>query len=88
MFKLDLETAEEPEINLHPLDHRKSKKILEKHLLLLYWLYQSLGLCGSQRTVENKRWEHQTTGPASWEIWMQVKKKQLELDIEQQTGSK
>ena len=35
-----------------------------------------------------KRWEHQTTWPASWEICMQVKKPQLELDMEQQTGSK
>ena len=35
-----------------------------------------------------KRWEYQTTCPASWEICMQVKKKQLELDMEQQTGSK
>ena len=35
-----------------------------------------------------KRWEHQTTWPASWEICMQVKKQQLELDMEQQTGSK
>ena len=32
--------------------------------------------------------EYQTTGPALWEICMQVKKQQLELDIEQQTGSK
>ena len=31
---------------------------------------------------------HQTTWPASWEICMQVKKQQLELDMEQQTGSK
>ena len=30
----------------------------------------------------------QTTRPASWEICMQVKKQQLELDREQQTGSK
>ena len=30
----------------------------------------------------------QTTWPASWEIGMQVKKQQLELDMEQQTGSK
>ena len=29
-----------------------------------------------------------TTSPASWEICMQVKKQQLELDMEQQTGSK
>ena len=35
-----------------------------------------------------KRWEYQTTWPASWEICMQVKKQQLELDLEQQTGSK
>ena len=35
-----------------------------------------------------KRWESQTTWPASWEICMQVKKQQLELDMEQQTGSK
>ena len=35
-----------------------------------------------------KRWEYQTTLPASWEICTQVKKQQLELDMEQQTGSK
>ena len=35
-----------------------------------------------------KRWEYQTTWPASWEICMQFKKQQLELDMEQQTGSK
>ena len=41
----------------------------------------------------NKLWkilqeEYQTTWPASWEICMRVKKQQLELDMEQQTGSK
>jgi len=42
----------------------------------------------------NKLWkilqerEHQTTWPASWETYMQVRKQQLELDMEQQTGSK
>ena len=35
-----------------------------------------------------KKWEYQTTWPASWEICMQVKKQLLELDMEQQTGSK
>ena len=35
-----------------------------------------------------KRWEYQTTWPASWKICMQVRKQQLELDMEQQTGSK
>ena len=41
----------------------------------------------------NKLWkilkeEYQTTCPSSWEIYMQVRKQQLELDMEQQTGSK
>ena len=35
-----------------------------------------------------KRWEYQTTWPASWETCVQVRKQQLELDMEQQTGSK
>ena len=35
-----------------------------------------------------KRWEYQTTWSASWEICMQVKMQQLELGMEQQTGSK
>ena len=35
-----------------------------------------------------KRWEYQTTWPASWETYMQVRKQQFKLDMEQQTGSK
>ena len=35
-----------------------------------------------------KRWEYQTTWPASWKICMQIKKQQLEPDMEQQNGSK
>jgi len=35
----------------------------------------------------NKRWEYQTTWPASWEICMQVRKQQLELGMEEQTVS-
>ena len=35
-----------------------------------------------------KRWEYQTTWPTYWEICMQIRKQQLELDMEQQTGSK
>ena len=34
------------------------------------------------------RWESQTTWPASWEICTLVRKQQLELDMEQQTGYK
>ena len=35
-----------------------------------------------------KKWKYQTTLPASWETSMQVKKQQLEPDLEKQTGSK
>ena len=35
-----------------------------------------------------KRWEYQTTWPASWETYMLARKQQLELDMEQQTGFK
>ena len=34
------------------------------------------------------RWEYQTSWPASWEICMQIRKQQLELNMDQQTGSK
>ena len=67
----------------------KKQNVPEKYLLLLYWLCQSLWLGGSQSCGDFfKKWEYQTTWLASWEICMQVKKQQLELDMEQQTGSK
>ena len=67
----------------------KAREFPEKHLFLPYWLGQSLWLCGSQQTGKFwKRREYQTDWPASWEICMQVRKQQLELDMEQQTGSK
>ena len=40
------------------------------------------------KILQENSWEYQTMLPASWEIYMQVKKQQLELDMEQQTGSK
>ena len=70
--------AEEPEIKL-PTSVGSSKKQEnpEKHVFLLHWLCQSLWLCGSQQMGKFfKRWEFQTTLPASWEICMQVKKQQ------------
>ena len=90
MFKLDLEKAEEPEIKLPTsAGSSKKKRVPEKHLLLLYWLCQSLWLCESQQTGKFlKSWEYQSTWSASWVICMQVKKQQLELHMEQQTGSK
>ena len=48
MFKLDIEKERNQRSNCqHPLDHRKSKRIPEIHLLLLYWLHQSLWLCAA-----------------------------------------
>ena len=67
----------------------KNKRVPEKHLFILYWLCQSHWLCGPQQIGKFfKRWEYQTSLPASWEICMQVKKQQLEPNMEQQTGSK
>ena len=56
----------------------RKTRVPEKHLILLYWLCQSLWLCGSQQNCGKflKTWEYQTTWPASWEICMQVKKQQ------------
>ena len=54
MLELDLERSKNQRSNCQrPLDHRKFNKVPEKYLLLLYWLCQSLWLCGSQQTVEN-----------------------------------
>ena len=64
MFKLDLEKAEEPEIKLRiSVGSSKNKRIAEKHLLLLYWLCQSLWLCGSWQTVENSERDGNNTPP-------------------------
>ena len=49
---------------------------------------QSHWLCESQQSGKFlKRWKYQTPLPVSWETYMQVKKQQIELDTEQQTGS-
>ena len=88
MYKLDLEKAEEPETNCqHLLDHRKSKRIPEKHLLLLYWLCQSIWLWITTVKIL-KDMGIPDHWPASWEICMQVRKQKLELHVKQQIGSK
>ena len=67
----------------------KSKRVPEKHLFLLYCLCQAFDCVD-----HNKLWkilkelEYRTTWPASSETYMLVRKQQLELDMEQQTGSK
>ena len=91
MFKLVLEKAEEPEIKL-PTSTGSSKKqessrktytsaLLTMPKPLTVWITINYGKFW-------KRWKYQTTWPASWETYMQVRKQQLELDMEQQTGSK
>ena len=56
--------------------------------------HEVMGLDAMICVDHNKLWnilkemEYQTTWPASWETYMQVRKQQLELDMEQQTGSK
>ena len=91
MFKLDLEKAEEPEIKLSTstgsLKKQKSSRntytsaLLTMPKPLSVWITTNYG-------KYLKRWEYQTTWPASWEICMHVRKQQLELDMEQQTSSK
>ena len=90
MFKLGLETQKNQSLNCkYPLDYWKSKWVPEKHLSALLIMPKPLTVW----TITNsgkfwKRWEYQTTWPGSWEICMQVRKQQLELDMEKQTGSK
>ena len=90
MFKLDLEKAEEPEIKLPTSDGPiKKAREFQKNIYFCFIDYAK-ALCGSQKTAENSERDgkYQTTWPVSWKIYMQVRKQQLELDMEQQTGSK
>ena len=61
----------------------------QKNIYLCSIDYAKAFDCVDHKKLENsERWEYQTTWPASWETYMQVRKQQLELDMEQQTGSK
>ena len=89
MCKLDLEKAEEPEIKL-PTSVGSSKKWeFQKNIYFCFIDYAKAFDDVDQNKQENsERGEYQTTWPASWETCMQVRKQQLELNMEQQTGSK
>ena len=64
MFKLDLEKAEDSEIKLPTsVGPQKKQDRFRKTLLLLYWLHQSLWLCGSQQTVENSSRDRNSRPP-------------------------
>ena len=89
--KLDLEKAEEPEIKLSTFAGSLKKQessgktsisaLLTMPKPLTVWITINCGKFW-------KWWEYQSTWPASWETHMHVRKQQLELDMEQQTGSK
>ena len=87
MFKLDLEKAGEPEINIRWIIKRARE--FQKNIYFCFIDYAKAVDCVDHNKLEFlMRWEDQTTWPAYWEICMQVNKQQLELDMEQQTGSK
>ena len=67
----------------------KKARIPEKHVSALLTTPKSLIMWITINYGKFlKKWEYQTTCPASWETCIQVKKQQLELDMEQQTGPK
>ena len=67
MFKLDLEKAEEPEIKFPTsAGSWKKQESSEKHLFLLYWLCQSLWLCGSQQTGKFLKRRGRLPTPVFW----------------------
>ena len=89
MYKLGLEKAEEPQIKLPTSVGSSKKQEFQQNIYFCFIDYVKAFVwftinCGKFW----KRWEYQTTLPAFWEICMQVRKQQLELDMEQQTGSK
>ena len=90
-FKLVLEKAEEPEIKLPTSagSWQKQESSIKTSTSALLTMPKPLTVWIIEKQTGKffKRREHQTTWPASWEICIQVKKQQLELDIER-TGSK
>ena len=91
MFTLASEKAEEPEIKL-PVSAGSSKK-QESSRKNIYFCFIDYDKAFNGVDPKNcrkfwSRWEYQTTWHASWEICVQVRKEQLELDTEQQTDSK
>ena len=91
MFKLVLEKAEEPEIQL-PTSTGSSKKQESSRKTSIFALLTIPKLLTVWVTINCgeffKRWEYQTIFPASYEIYMQVKKQQSQLAMEKQTASK
>ena len=76
MFKVDLEKAEEPEIKLPTsVGSQKKTREFQKNVYFCFTDYTKAFDRGSQQTGKFlKRWENQTTLPASWGTCMQVKR--------------
>ena len=91
MFKLVLEKAGEPEIKLPTsAGSWKKAKEFQKNIYFCFIDYAKAFDSVDHNKLWKfwRRWEYQTTWPDSWETCMQVRKQQLELGMEQQTGSK
>ena len=91
MFKLVLKKAEEPEIKLPTIAGSLKKQESSRKTFICALLTMPKPLTVSITINCGKFFkgrEYQTTWPASWELYMQVRKQKLELDMEQQTGSK
>ena len=88
IFKLDLEKAKEPEIKLPTSAGSSKEQDLQKNIYFCFTDYVKDFDCVDHKKPGKllKRWEYQTTSPASWETYMQFKKQQLEPDMEQRTG--
>jgi len=89
MCKLVLEKAEEAKIKLPTSFGSSRKQEFQKNIYFCFTDCATAFDCMDHNKLEKflKRCEYQTTLLASWEICMQVKMQQLELDMEQ-TGSK
>ena len=72
MFKLDLEKAEEPEIKLPTSVGSSKKQEFQKSIYFCFIDYAKAFDCVDHHKLCKiwKRWEYQTTWPASWEICM------------------
>ena len=90
MFKLNLEKAEEPDQIANIRWIMEKAREFQKNTYFCFIDYAKAFDCVDHNKLWKilKRWEYQTTSSASWEMCMQVRKQQLELDMEQQTGSK
>ena len=62
----------------------------QKNIYFCFIVYAKAFDCVDHKKLGKfwKRWEYQTTWPAPWETYMQVRKQQLDLDMEQQTSFK